>query len=110
MFGSNSSDQGQSDQKTMQGSKSTLVTSDGTLSEQPLPAVEPEESVQNKSYVECKYTDAKRQLRIQRVSNYGNESNWFWTVCKGPRCPSGYDAGLTNKTSLVRFPSPLNFS
>jgi len=24
--------------------------------------------------------------------------------------PSGYDAGLTNQTSLVRFPSPLNFS
>jgi len=29
---------------------------------------------------------------------------------KGPGCPSGYDAGLTNQTSLVRFPSPLNFS
>jgi len=25
-------------------------------------------------------------------------------------CPSGYDASLTNKTSLVRFPSPLNVS
>jgi len=23
--------------------------------------------------------------------------------CKGPGCPSGYDAGLTNQTSLVRF-------
>jgi len=29
---------------------------------------------------------------------------------KGPGCPSGYDAGLTNQTSLVRFPSPLKFS
>jgi len=28
----------------------------------------------------------------------------------GPGCPSGYDAGLTNQTSLVRFPSPLNVS
>jgi len=28
---------------------------------------------------------------------------------EGPGCPSGYDAGLTNQTSLVRFPSPLNF-
>jgi len=28
----------------------------------------------------------------------------------GPGCPSGYDAGLTNQTLLVRFPSPLNFS
>jgi len=25
-------------------------------------------------------------------------------------CQSGYDACLTNQTSLVRFPSPLNFS
>jgi len=25
-------------------------------------------------------------------------------------CPSGYDAGPTNQTSSVRFPSPLNFS
>jgi len=24
--------------------------------------------------------------------------------CQGPGCPSGYDAGLTNQTSLVRFP------
>jgi len=32
---------------------------------------------------------------------------WFE---KGPSCPSGYDAGLTNQTSLVPFPSPLNFS
>jgi len=29
---------------------------------------------------------------------------------KGLGCPSGYVAGLTNQTSLVRFPSPLNFS
>jgi len=29
---------------------------------------------------------------------------------EGPDCASGYDAGLTNQTSLVRFPSPLNFS
>jgi len=29
---------------------------------------------------------------------------------KGLGCPSGYDAGLTNQTSLVRFSSPLNFS
>jgi len=29
---------------------------------------------------------------------------------KGPDCPCGYDAGLTNQTSLDRFPSPLNFS
>jgi len=28
----------------------------------------------------------------------------------GPGCPSGYDTGLTNLTSLVRFPSPLHFS
>jgi len=27
-----------------------------------------------------------------------------------PGCPSGYDAGLTNQTSLVQFPPPfLNF-
>jgi len=30
-------------------------------------------------------------------------------LTEGPGCPSGYDAGLTNQTSLVRFPSPLNF-
>jgi len=29
---------------------------------------------------------------------------------EGPGCPSVYDAGLTNQTSFVRFPSPLNFS
>jgi len=29
---------------------------------------------------------------------------------EGPGCSSGNDAGLTNQTSLVRFPSPLNFS
>jgi len=29
---------------------------------------------------------------------------------EGPGCPSGCDAGLTNQMSLVRFPSPLNFS
>jgi len=27
-----------------------------------------------------------------------------------PGCPNGYDACLTNQTSLVRLPSPLNFS
>jgi len=32
------------------------------------------------------------------------------TYLEGPGCPSGYDAGLTNQTSLVRFPSPLIFS
>jgi len=25
-------------------------------------------------------------------------------LLKGPGCPSGYDAGLTNQTPLVRFP------
>jgi len=29
---------------------------------------------------------------------------------EGPGCPSGYEAGPTNQTTLVRFPSPLNFS
>jgi len=28
---------------------------------------------------------------------------------KGPGCPSGYDAGITNQTPLVQFPSPLKF-
>jgi len=31
------------------------------------------------------------------------------TTLEGPSCPSGYDAVLTNQTSLVRFPSPLTF-
>jgi len=31
-------------------------------------------------------------------------------IFEGLGCPSGYDAGLKNQASLVRFPSPLNFS
>jgi len=34
----------------------------------------------------------------------------FTVLEEGPGCPSGYDAGLINKTSLVQFPSPLNVS
>jgi len=34
----------------------------------------------------------------------------YYEPVTGPGCPSGFDAGLTNQTSLVRSPSPLNFS
>jgi len=34
----------------------------------------------------------------------------YFVEWERPGCPSGYDAGLTNQTSLVWFPSPLNFS
>jgi len=40
---------------------------------------------------------------------YTKPTHLFGTT-KGPGCPSGYDAGLTNHTSLVRFLSPLNSS
>jgi len=38
-----------------------------------------------------------------------NNIGRYLLLCSGPGCPSGYDAGLTNQTSLVRFPSPLTF-
>jgi len=41
-------------------------------------------------------------VRVKKLSDHA--------PFQGPGCPTVYHAGPTNQTSLVRFPSPLNFS
>jgi len=56
-----------------------------------------------------------RMLDYEGKEVPGNRGYKYFGAAKdlpgmGLDCPSGYDAGLTNQTSLVRLPSPLNFS
>jgi len=62
-------------------------------------------------YVLASFTTVIEILHSKIISTFLQRFFPFkYPIPKGPVCPSGYEAGLTNQTSLLRFPSPLSFS
>jgi len=65
---------------------------------------------------QCSWSVPRRARKSAHHDECHFERNRHWagdflfSLIRRPCCPRSYDAGLTNQTSLVRFPSPLKFS